>query len=375
MRTIELALSDFPSTPTTLLDEFGKPATSITLSIKELFHHYWLAKYGDAPRSNVFEYEAGLTAGPEWRMKGAGIGADTESRRNVSNELGKAFARWFLYTHLGHTYFCPFEIAMARSQAGPGHQWSRREPGDLPDYVCGTSSADINLLEAKGRYSSVTFDTKEFGDFRKQLGRARLCDAAGKEIAVKGFISAARWGTEDKPKVKSKLWIEDPWTDGERIDRYPGSVGTSMILGHYVSIFRRLQLPVIADSLQFGFPLSQRQTGARRGVWICRAGPLAGRKFVGGIIPIHGIDEYWPHHYDGWERNPFVLLPPMQFFGLEAATFATVIDAARSGTDGLLRLEPVGVPEPLGSISLLRDGSIRGPASYFEAIDVYDVDG
>lgn len=375
MRTIEIALRDFPSLPATLLDTTGKPVTSVSFSMKGLFHQYWLAKYGSEPVGGVFEYETGLTAGPEWRMKGAGIGADTESRRNVSNELGKAFARWFLYTHLGHTYFCPFEVAMARSLSAPGHRWSRREPGDLPDYVCGSSVADINLLEAKGRYSSVTFDTKEFGDFRKQIGRARLCDAAGTELAVKGFISAARWGTEEKPRVKSKLWVEDPWTDGRRGEGYPDAAGNSMVLGHYVSIFRRLQLPVVADSLQFAFSLGQRQIGARRGLWVCRAGPLEGRKFVGGIIPSPGHDGYWAFRYDEWRGSPFVLMPPVQFFGLEVSTFDRVLQIARGGVDAPAGLEPVVVPEQLGSISLLRDGSILGPASYFEAVDIYDVDG
>lgn len=230
MRTIELALRDFPSLPATLLGAAGKPVTSVALSMKDLFPQYWLAKYGDEPVGGIFEYEERLTAGPDWRMKGVGIGADTESKRNVSNELGKAFARWCLYKYLGHTYFCPFEVAMARSLSGTGHRWSRREPGDLPDYVCGTGAVDINLLEAKGRYSSVTFDTKEFGDFRKQLARARLCDSAGTELAVKGFISAARWGTEEKPRVKSKLWVEDPWTDGRRGDGNPRQSGTQWCL-------------------------------------------------------------------------------------------------------------------------------------------------
>ena len=375
MRTIELALRDFPSLPATLLDATGNPVTSVTLSMKELFHQYWLAKYGNEPVGGIFEYEERLTAGPEWRMMGAGIGADTESKRNVSNELGKAFARWFLYKHLGHTYFCPFEVAMERSRSGPGHRWSRREPGDLPDYVCGSGPADINLLEAKGRYSSVTFDTKEFGDFRKQLSRARLCDSAGTELAVKGFISAARWGTEEKPRVKSKLWVEDPWTDGRRGDGYPEAIGNSMMLGHYVSIFRRLQLPVVADSLQFAFPLRQRQNGERRGLWVCRAGPLEGRKFVGGIIPSRGYNGYWRFHYDEWMGSPFVLMPPVQFFGVEVAMFDSVLQAARVGVDQRASLEPMFVPDELGSISLLRDGSVLGPASYFETVGVIDVDG
>lgn len=375
-RTIELALNAFPSLPAELLDAAGKPVTSITVPKSELFHQFYLTKYGEAPAvDDVFEYWGRLTAGSDWRMKGAGTGADTESKRNVSNELGKAFARWFLYTYLGHTYFCPFDVAMKMSWPGSGHTWSRRKPGDLPDYVCGPDeTSSIHLLEAKGRYSSVTFKTKEFDSFRKQLARARLCDSAGRELAVKGFISAARWGTEETPKVKSKLWVENPWTEGMRDAGYPESVGRSMVFGHYVSIFQRLQLPVVADSLQFAFPLQGQASNERRGLWVCRTGPLAGSKFVGGIIPSPGHRGYWPMYHDGWLGNPLTLHPPVQFFGLEAGMFHSVLQAARAGVDQPTRLEPMFVPDRLGSLSLLRDGSILGPASYFEAIGVVRID-
>ena len=55
--------------------------------------------------------------------------------------------------------------------------------------------------------------------------------------------------------------------------------------------------------------------------------------------------------------------------------FDSVLQAARAGIDQRASLEPMFVPEQLGSISLLRDGSILGPASYFKAVGVIDVDG
>jgi hypothetical protein len=94
----------------------------------------------------------------------------------------------------------------------------------------------------------VTFSTKDFEEFRQQFGRARLCDVHGHGLAVKGFISAARWATEKKPRVKSKLWVEGPWTEGRRGDGYPRAIGYSTVLGHYVPIFRRLQLFAICRS-------------------------------------------------------------------------------------------------------------------------------
>lgn len=376
MRTIELALNKFPVIPQTLFDATGNVLELVEVPLKELFHHYWAAKYGDAlPKSVTFEYLSHITAGGEWRTKGRGIGADTESKRNISNELGKAFARWFMYTHVGHTYFCPFSDAIARSQQGQ-HRWSRRASGDLPDYVCGiNSSTPICLLEAKGRYSSVTFDTKEFETFRQQLCRAALHDASGQELAVKGFICAARWATATQPRVNSKLWVEDPWTEGQRLDSYPAEIGVSMVLGHYASVFQKIQLPVVADSLRFAFPL--QAAAQRRGVWRCNTGPLAGYEFVGGIIPHDDFlnSRILDRNYRNYENfDPFFLYPPFQFFGIERARFNIIVRAASlQGSIQTLDLNDIQIPESLGAISLLRDGTVLAPADYFDLIEIIEV--
>jgi hypothetical protein len=52
-----------------------------------------------------------------------------------------------------------------------------------------------------------------------------------------------------------------------------------------------------------------------------------------------------------------------------------VLQAARAGVDQRAKLEPTLVPDELGSICLLRDGSVLGPASYFDAVGVVEVDG
>jgi hypothetical protein len=371
MRVIQLLIKDFPIIPAALLDSTKNAVKSIEVPIKELRHHYYLAKYGSDPYDGEFEYLKFITKGPDWRMAGAGIGADKESRRNVSNELGKAFARWFMSKYLGHNYFCDFDVAMKRS-ATEAHKWSRREPGDLPDYVCGRDEKDVNLLEAKGRYESVAFANAGFKKFREQIARARLCDASGQELAVKGFISVARWATEETPKTKSTLLVEDPWTEGRQDGEYPRSAGRSMVLGHYVSALDRLQLPVLADSLRFSHALPAQGSGERRAIWACRTGPLQGKEFVGGIIPGSRHAYGWSDYYHNWFHETDVLLPPFEFFGLERSTFEGLIRAARASRMDLPAIEPVEVPEALGSISLLRDGSVLGPASYFKRIDVME---
>lgn len=378
MRIIGLSTQHFPAPhPRSLCDSNGNELASLEVNLTSLFHHYWASKYLFEPSLFMqFEYASQITLGPDWRMGGDGIGVDKEAKRNVSNELGKAFARWFMATHLGHAYFCPFETAMKRSANGRGHSWMRREPGDLPDYVCGKNDTDINLLEAKGRYRSVNFNNAEFQIFRDQIHRAKLCDATGSEISVKGFISAARWATEETPRTKSKLWVEDPWTEGRRVDEYPQDIGKSMVMGHYSSIFKRLQMPVVADCLEHGYDLDSRFQGERIGIWKCVAGPLKGNAYAGGLlartIDRNYLDQYHDYYHHGKE-NKFYLISPTHFYGLALDIFTALIESLKYGGYSRDIIKPILPPENLGAISLLRDASVLGPGSYFELADIVDM--
>lgn len=379
MRTIDLSTQYFPVPhPPSLCDQNGKELTSLEVSLTSLFHHYWVSKYSSEPSEKMqFEYASQITQGPDWRMAGDGIGVDKEAKRNVSNELGKAFARWFMATHFGHAYFCPFETAMKRSANGGGHTWMRRERGDLPDYVCGKNNTDINLLEAKGRYSSVSFGTAEFQVFRDQVNRAKLCDASGNEISVKGFISVTRWATEETPRIRSKLLVEDPWTEGRRVDTYPEDIGQSMVMGHYASIFRRLQMPVVADCLEYGYQLDNRFQGEQIGIWKCVAGPLKGLEFAGGLLGGNVNSGFCDQYRDCYgyssRRDKFYLVPPSNFFGLELNVFIALISKLKYRGSHRDVPKPILPPENLGAISLLRDASVLGPSSYFELRNVADV--
>ncbi|WP_233368761.1 hypothetical protein [Xanthomonas hortorum] len=376
MRTIDLSTRHFPVPhPPSLCDDNGKELTSLEVSVTSLFHHYWASKYSSEPSLSMqFEYASQITSGPDWRMGGSGIGVDKEAKRNVSNELGKAFARWFMATHFGHAYFCPFETAMRRGANTVGHSWKRRSPGDLPDYICGKDDADINLLEAKGRYKSVSFDNKEFQVFRDQINRAMLCDASGSEISVKGFISAARWATEGNPGVKSKLLVEDPWTEGRRVDSYPGDIGKSMVMGHYASVFRRLQMPVVADCLEYGYQFDSSYQGEQIGIWRCVTGPLEGVEFAGGLLG-GGLSHDYCDGYRGrygyqCRKDKFYLFSPSYFYGLELRLFVSLIKKLKYGESSRNILEPILPPENLGALSLLRDASVLGPGSYFELMNI-----
>ncbi len=386
-RTIALALNKFPALPATLTDPATKePVKALSVAVKALFHHYYLVKYGDDGLDDgIYEYERRLTAGPDWRFLGAGIGADTESKRNVSNELGKAFARWFLDTHFGFTYFCPFKDVLERGNPD-GSTWRKHEAGDSPDYVCGKHDRDVNLLEAKGRYSPVSFRTKEFDEFRAQVARVQLIDPQGHALEVKGYVSAARWATEETPRVRSQLLVEDPVTRGAPPGEggYPRDIGLSMVAGHYAPVFDRLQLRDVAEAIRHLRPYELRAT---RGLWECVSGPLKGRRFVGGIIPdwfavpwgpwwpFFDHDEHELRHMWRYIRraSPFFLTRPPLFFGVEEAVFTAVMGVARGGLASARQIEAVNVPERTGSLSLLRDGSVLGSADYFEPVGVKDV--
>jgi hypothetical protein len=386
-RVIDLGLNHFTSVPPTLVDyRTTLPVQNLTVGVKQVLHHYFVAKYGDtALDCGIYEYQQRLTDGPDWRFRERGIGVDKEAKRNVSNELAKGFARWFLHDHLAFTYFCPFEDLLGRINAD-GTRWTRATSGDLPDYVCGQDSSDVNLLETKGRYSPVTFKSKEFSEFRAQVQRAQLLGGNDIPIQVKAFISVVRWATEEKPRVRAKLLVEDPMTAGQPPGRdgFSTQVGRAMVFGHYALILSRLRLPLHADAIRSGRPV-ESATGARRGIWQCIAGPLKGRRFVGGLL-VHSHDvacalpwlffEGFPltHVLRALQvSSPFLLASPAQFFGLEEHIMRAVAGAIRRDMAASAEIERVDLPERPGSLSLLRDGTVLGPAEYFEPIGIFEM--
>jgi hypothetical protein len=332
------------------------------------------------------------TDGPDWCFRGGGIGRDTEAKRNVSNEFGKGFARWFCYEHLHFTYFCPLEDRLNKPDE-KGWAWTRAKKGDLPDYVCGIAESEtLHLLEAKGRYTRINFGTKAFQGFRDQVERAALIDHNGQPVAVKGLVSLGQWATEKSRALRARLSVEDPQTPGRdpRDDEPPPTVGRAMVAGHYVPILRALRLYRHAVALRDHERLD-RPVGVALGVWECARGPLQGRCFVGGILPEPGVFGPWPW-LDPFEmeffvrgrlpselasRFPVLLAAAPRFFGLEQFLFERIIDLARRGapepTAGARLLEQSRVPEATGSLSLLRDGTVLGPARYFQPVDIIDV--
>lgn len=366
-KTIQLGIDQFSVIPTKL-SGFTKIPSPISFGTNEIFHHYFISKFGDSINDRkVYEYEQCLTSDSDWRFKGKGIGRDTESKRNASNELAKGFARWFLYTFEGITYFDPLEEQLLRTYPG-GEKWKRIEEGDLPDYVCGPDSRTIRLAEVKGRYRSVSFSNQEFASFRKQINRIGLVDQNSNPISVKGYIAACQWATEEQ-RVKSKLLVEDPSTYGEKREdgEYPVWIGRELVAGHYVPILQRLMLLAHADALRQDIRILT-PVGSTLPIWEVVTGPLIGKRFVGGLIPQSNsnLDRSWPYWHPADRVNLFLTLPEI-FFGVELSVFEGILSMVTSGRSAADEIPRIDTPEDLPfTMTLLRDGTLMAPHAFMQ---------
>lgn len=378
-KTVQLALNKYPTVPSTLMENPNSlnPAKAIDVDMGRLFHHYYLDTRGYAPPSPdlaQFEHLQLLAPCPDLRVLGSGFGINAAFKKHRSNELGQAFCRWFLYEHIGITYFAHMEAVLDRA---PDPKFGvlrveRVAPGDAPDYLCTTDAYQVFLGEAKGRVSSVSFSSADFAAWRKQFNRVVIKDAGGGLRSVKGHIVATRFATEAHPNVKSTLFAEDPQSPGDRPLVEGGDLGAAVIALHYSDIAAKIRQPLLSGSLASGVTVPPEiQFPAI--VWELRAGPLQGKRFVGGYFPGHDggasitLQNGKPHFLS---TNPFRLdIAPGTFFGVEERIFEGLCAMARNGdrmAGDLNRLPDIPLFD--SSVSILRDGSVVAPVQYFDPI-------
>jgi hypothetical protein len=112
----------------------------IPVDMAGLFHHYYLDTRGHAPPDPdpaLFEHLGFFSAAPSLRLKDDGIGTSLTFRISRSNDLGQAFCRWFLYTHLNITYFAHMHTLLNKPAIRfSGYTIERVGKGDTPDYFC-----------------------------------------------------------------------------------------------------------------------------------------------------------------------------------------------------------------------------------------------
>ncbi|XHC09199.1 hypothetical protein ABWH98_16825 [Labrenzia sp. ac12] len=383
-KIVGIELNKYPTIPPTLLaDPNGvTPVKNIDVDPAKLFHHHYLDVRGYAPPNPDpvnFEYLTLFRPEEELRVIGDGLGIGTAYRRAASTFLGQAFCRLFLDAHCGIHYFAHIEDVLNRPPHKDfgGHTVTRQSKGDVPDYLCAQNSSVVYLAEAKGRVSAISFKSAEFSTWRKQFDRVIVKDSKGTPVSVKGHIVATRFATEtDGPRVKSKLYAEDPASPGRQPLREAPDLGSAVMALHYSHMAAKLRQPILAAALATNttVPLDINFPAF---IWRF-AGPfLTDKLFVGG-------------YFLGFGRNPplklsdnqgktiFLNADPMRldidpatFFGLELSVFKGICAMARQG-DSAAGNVPLLQPIPLfdSGFSFLQDGSIMGSLGYFEPVGI-----
>ena len=374
-KKLQLALNKYKPIPPKLQGANGKsPKTVIDLDLAALYHHYYLDTYDTQPPNpdpTQFEHMRFLVPDDEFRFQGVGVGASTNARRAKSSEMGQAFCRWFLHEHLGVTYFAHFDrLIDDTSKNFNGFTVQRTAPGDIPDYLCSKGASSVLLAEAKGRYTAVGFHTREFEHWRDQFTRVQVLDDKGEAVRVKGHIVATRFATESKPRIQTKLFAEDPSTEGrEPISGETARNLSGQIIGsHYGNVLMKIDQPHLAIAIRSSRRL-ERQIRIPVAVWKLAFDDQQ-RYFVGGYYskdtnePLIDLENGQTTHRS---RDPFRLgVHSGTFVGVELSVFEHLVKVARGDAhmlDGLPEIEPTR--EFYSGISTLRDGSVIGPLSMF----------
>lgn len=378
-KTLKLALNRYVPTPHSLREDptIDSPRQEVAVGLASLYHHYYLDSYGRVPPNPdpaQFEHAQFLLPSFDFRIQGSGLGISPAIKRHRSNELGQAFCRWFLHEYLGITYFAHIERLLNRRPAtgAPDCTVERSAAGDTPDYLCASGSGDICLAEAKGRYSSISFKNKEFEAWRKQFSRVVIKDALGAPRIVKGHIVATRFATEvDSDRLRSTIWAEDPNSPGERFLDAASTLPLerAIIAAHYSDIASKIRQPVLASSLRSGLPMPAelQVVGV---VWRVQAGPLQGRRFIGGYFAVDGIAASGRNSDGRITFNPpdplRLDLPGFTFFGVEEDILRQVVALARRQTTVAPQIVTFEQTDFFYSgFSVLRDGTAIGPLDFF----------
>ena len=380
-RSIGLAINNFAKTPSSLRKSgpSSEPVEQITVNLAQLFHHYYLDNYLRTPPDPdpaQFEYLKFLAPTPDFRIQSDGLGASTASRRHRSCELGQAFCRLFLHDHLNITYFAHLEHVLDKPthKAFNGLCVERTHSGDVPDYFCAENVSQIYIAEAKGRYSSIGFSTKEFSAWRAQFGRITVRDRHRKTLKVKGYIVGTRLATEeDGIRIQSKIFAEDPSTQGDITagGSNQGILSAGVISLHYGGIAEKINQPILAAALLNGYT-TPPEILFPVVVWELLTGPLAGTRFVGGYyskVPVRIIDNNGTFTLSS--HNPLDLASPnATFFGVEQNIFSAMVNIARYGSQTTTDVPIFDELQPFYSgVSILRDGSIIAPLEFLRPVE------
>jgi len=373
-RTIQLALNKVSPTPHSLrlTPSIDKPTSEAFVNLGQLFQHYYFDSFPTAPPKpdpSRFEYLELISAAPKFQFLPFVKDASLVKKRALSTEMGQAFCRWILSEHFGINYFAHMSKVLGKPThaAFDGMKIKRIAKGDVPDYLCARSVTKPRVAEAKGRFSSVGFNSAEFQDWREQFTRIEARDKRNVTLQLKGYISATRFSTEDSSsRIQSGIFVEDPNTIGERdaTEIQEPFIGRVIVSMHYAQIFRKLDLLPLASALDNGAALAN-ELSFQVPIWTCFTEPFLRREFIGGFYQT--LEGHMPNlTKEGWQMPLQLGQGHACFIGLELSTALTVAKAARGNwnlLDDLATVEPSGIWN--SDFSWLRDGSVIAPLIYF----------
>lgn len=344
-KSLHLALSKYNPIPQSLRGaHVGQTVGAIDVDLAALYHHYYLDNYGIAPPSPdpaQFEYLRFLVPNADFRFQGDGLTISTSARRSSSTQLGQAFCRWFMHEHLGIKYFAHMSSLIGTHDPSfHGFSVERTQPWDTPDYLCSAGLGSVVVAEAKGRYTPVSFTNREFGSWREQFKRVRVLDENGVPVSVKGHIVATRFATEHRTRVDSKLYAEDPNTEGQEpiSQRTEALLSKQIAASHYADILLKLDQAHMSFALRNQL-LMEPEIRITATIWRFSVGRRSAELFVGGY---HGgysdrpLIEIVDDHVVRQRPDPFRLgIHSGTFVGVELSVFKHLVQVCR-GSAGLL---------------------------------------
>ncbi|MGE5456984.1 MAG: hypothetical protein ACM3RX_01375 [Methanococcaceae archaeon] len=291
-KRIKFSLKNYPSTPNALraIQTIDSPCNDFIVQLARLYHHYYTDFWGVKPINpdhTNFEYLRYLDSCNDFRFLSARVSNSTAQKRVISFSMGQAFCRYFLYEFSGITYFAHMDKVLNKElhPAFDGMKVKRIAEGSVPDYLCAKSVSKPFIAEAKGRFSNIDFNSVEFNEWRQQFTRIRVFDRNSIPKKIKGFIIGTKFSTDTQSvKNKSKVYSEDPNTDGEEyINSDNLGIGKGCIALHYARLLSKLGLQLLASSLDEGFVVPS-ELSFNLPIWRCKYPPLEGETFIGGYF-------------------------------------------------------------------------------------------
>jgi hypothetical protein len=378
-KTINFELNHFPTTPNKLRDvpNVDQPGEDFIVDLSRLYHHYYTDFWGVRPidpNHTNFEYLRFLENCRDFRFLEARVSTSVGQKRTISNQLGQAFCRYFLYEFCDITYFAHMDKVLNKDlhPAFNGMKIRRVTNGDVPDYLCAKSVTKPYIAEAKGRFSNISFNSTEFEEWREQFQRIRIYDRHNITKRLKGFIVGTKFTTsENKPSNKSKVMAEDPETIGdETFNSNEIGLGLGCVSIHYSRIISKLGLQLISSSLEEGFVIPE-DLSYNLPVWECNYPPLKGQRFVGGFFSdTEPQFSKLPNGHTIFYPNILKLgIPNPSFFGVSVEVFRTLRKVCLGNWNLLSEIKELPDTEFRPSnLSWLRDGSITGALDFFEFV-------